>query len=173
MESIFAQLQNNVLDRQRWGRPRATTHRHRHLDRTHLPPPPDRPRTVDPDRIRNNHDHTGRSGREDNSAIDRWMARVQLHTDDPAFAEKMRSATKTEKGVNNNYGYHRLEASIRRISREPEFAGYPATQLQAMPWVHLVGPDGVLGDIQDLSSDAAATAEAKRHTEAMRWKDPA
>jgi hypothetical protein len=110
-------------------------------------------------------------GDEDNSAIDRWMARVQLHTDDPEFAEKMRSATKTEKGVKNNYGYHRLEASIKRISREPEFAGFTATQLQAMPWVHLVGPDGVLGDIQDLSSDKAASTEAKRHTESMGWKD--
>lgn len=111
-------------------------------------------------------------GDEDNSAIDRWMARVQLHTDDPEFAEKMRSATRTVKGVKDNYGYHRLEASIKRISREPEFAGFTATQLQAMPWVHLVGPEGVLGDIQDLSSDAAASAEARRHTEAMGWKDP-
>jgi hypothetical protein len=110
-------------------------------------------------------------GDEDNSAIDRWMARVQLHTDDPEFAEKMRSATKTVNGVKDNYGYHRLEASIKRISREPEFAGYTATQLQAMPWVHLVGPDGVLGDIQDLSSDKAASAEARRHTESMGWRD--
>ena len=110
-------------------------------------------------------------GDEDNSAIDRWMARVQLHTDDPEFAEKMRSATKTVKGVKNNYGYHRLEASIKRISREPEFAGYTATQLQASAWVQLVGPDGVLGDIQDLSTDRAALAEARNYGAAQGWED--
>ena len=65
MESFFSLLQKNVLDRQALEHPRGTTDRDRHLDRTHLPPapPPGRPRTVDPDRIRSNHDHTGRSGR--------------------------------------------------------------------------------------------------------------
>lgn len=45
--------------------PRTATHRDRHLDRAHLPPPPtsDRSGTVDPDRIRSNHDHTGQPGR--------------------------------------------------------------------------------------------------------------
>jgi hypothetical protein len=47
------------------GHPRGTAHRDRHLDRTHLPPPPTpgSSRTVDPDRIRSKHDHTGPPGR--------------------------------------------------------------------------------------------------------------
>ena len=47
------------------GHPRGAEDRHGHLDRTDLPPPPtpSRPRPVDPDRIRSNHDHTGHSGR--------------------------------------------------------------------------------------------------------------
>ena len=65
MESFFSLLQKNVLDRRRWDTREATADRDRHLDRTHLPPPPTpgRPRAVDPDRIRSNHDHTGQSGR--------------------------------------------------------------------------------------------------------------
>ncbi len=40
--------------------PRRAPHRHRHLDRTHLPPPPPtaRPRTIDPHRVRDHHDLT-------------------------------------------------------------------------------------------------------------------
>jgi hypothetical protein len=47
------------------GHSRRAADRDRHLDRTDLPPPPppDRPRAVDPDRIRSHHDHTGQSGR--------------------------------------------------------------------------------------------------------------
>ena len=47
------------------GHPRAVAHCHRHLDRTHLPPPTPagRPGPVDPRRVRSNHDHTGPSGR--------------------------------------------------------------------------------------------------------------
>ena len=65
MESFFSLLQKNVLDRRSWATREELTDRHRHLDRTHLPPSPtpDRPRAVDPDRIRSNHDHTGQSGR--------------------------------------------------------------------------------------------------------------
>ncbi len=38
MESFFALLQENVLDRRRLDRPRRAAHRDRDLDRTHLPP---------------------------------------------------------------------------------------------------------------------------------------
>ena len=40
------------------GNPRPTPHRDHHLDRTHLPPPETstRPRQIDPNRLRNNHD---------------------------------------------------------------------------------------------------------------------
>lgn len=58
MESFFALLQNNVLDRRRWAHPRRSQDRDRHLDRTHLPPTPttSRARPIDPDRIRSDHD---------------------------------------------------------------------------------------------------------------------
>jgi hypothetical protein len=51
-ESFFALLQKNVLDRRYW-HTRDELHHHRHLDRTHLPPPqaPTRPRQTDPDRV--------------------------------------------------------------------------------------------------------------------------
>src|SRR5699024_2401570 len=44
--------------------PRRTPHRDRHLDRTDLPPPPTtgRPRTVDPHRVRDHHDHASHPG---------------------------------------------------------------------------------------------------------------
>jgi putative transposase len=47
------------------GYPRRAQDRHRHLDRTHLPPPSpaSRPRKVDPHRIRSNRDYTGQPGR--------------------------------------------------------------------------------------------------------------
>jgi putative transposase len=47
------------------GHARRAADRDRHLDRTDLPPPPapGRSRTVDPHRIRSNHDHTGQPGR--------------------------------------------------------------------------------------------------------------
>ena len=65
MESFFCLLQKNVLDRRRWATRERAADRDRHLDRTDLPPPPtpSRPRPVDPDRVRSNHDHTGQSGR--------------------------------------------------------------------------------------------------------------
>ena len=58
MESFFALLQKNVLDRRRWDDPRRAPHRHRHLDRADLSPPPTsgRSRPVDPCRVRDHHD---------------------------------------------------------------------------------------------------------------------
>lgn len=46
------------------GHPRGAEDRHRHLDRTDLPPTPTpgRPRALDPNRIRSKYDHTGQSG---------------------------------------------------------------------------------------------------------------
>jgi putative transposase len=60
MESFFALLQNNVLDRRSWGNPRRPAHRDHHLDQTHLPPPPtpSPSRPIDPHRIRDHHDPT-------------------------------------------------------------------------------------------------------------------
>ena len=59
MESFFALLQNNVLDRRR-SATRRTADRDHQLDRAHLPPPPPpaTTRTVDPHRIRDDHEHT-------------------------------------------------------------------------------------------------------------------
>jgi putative transposase len=65
MESFFSPLQKNVLDRRRWDTRDQLRIAIVTLDRTDLPsaPAPVRPRAVDPDRIRSNHDHTGQSGR--------------------------------------------------------------------------------------------------------------
>ncbi len=59
MESFFALLQNNVLNRRHWST-RQQLHRDHHLDRTHLPPPttPDPPRPLDPHRVRDNDEQT-------------------------------------------------------------------------------------------------------------------
>ncbi len=65
MENFFSLLQKNMLDCRRWDTREElriaivtwierTYHRRRHQGRS---------RTVDPDRIRSNHDHTGQSGR--------------------------------------------------------------------------------------------------------------
>ena len=58
MESFFALLQKNVLNRRPPARRQAGDH---HLDRTDLPPPTATisPRTIDPRRIRDHHDHNG------------------------------------------------------------------------------------------------------------------
>ena len=68
MESFFSLLQKNVLNRRRWATRDELRDRDRHLDRTHLPPPPTpgRARPIDPHRIRDHHDPTGRSGRVTN-----------------------------------------------------------------------------------------------------------
>jgi transposase InsO family protein len=54
MESFNSLLQKNVLNRKHLEQPRQTPQRDRPLDRTHLqpPPPPTRPRTTHPGRIR-------------------------------------------------------------------------------------------------------------------------
>lgn len=65
MESFFSLLQKNVLNQRRWVIRDELRIAICDLDRTHLPPPPTprHPRTVDPHRIRDHHDHTGQSGR--------------------------------------------------------------------------------------------------------------
>jgi hypothetical protein len=65
MESFFALLQRNVLDRRRWTardelRIAIVTWIERHLPPT---PPPSRPRATDPHRVRDDHDPTGHPGR--------------------------------------------------------------------------------------------------------------
>ena len=54
MESFFALLQRDVLDRQRWSTRARTTTGDGHLDRAHLPPPPTatRPWPAHRDRVR-------------------------------------------------------------------------------------------------------------------------
>ena len=66
MESFFGLLQNNVRNRRTWTT-RTPAHRDRHLDRTHLPPPPTPtiPVSIDPHRVRNHQDPTGQPGRGD------------------------------------------------------------------------------------------------------------
>jgi hypothetical protein len=61
MESFFALLQKNVLNRRRWGTRHELRLAGHHLDRTDVspPPPPSPPRTIDPYRVRDHHDHTG------------------------------------------------------------------------------------------------------------------
>jgi putative transposase len=53
MESFFALLQKNVLDRQRWATPGGTTSGNRRLDRANLPPEASAtpPRQTHPDRV--------------------------------------------------------------------------------------------------------------------------
>lgn len=65
MESFFSLLQRNVLDWQRWDTREQTTDRDHDLDRTDLPPAtPAKPaRPIDSDRIRDDHDPNGHSGR--------------------------------------------------------------------------------------------------------------
>jgi putative transposase len=58
MESFFALLQKNVLDRRCLGHPPGAADRDRHLDRAHLPPTPasETPGPIDPRRVRDHHD---------------------------------------------------------------------------------------------------------------------
>ena len=71
MESFFALLQRNVLDRQRWATREQLRDRDRHLDRTDLPPPPaaSPPRPVDAHRIRDDHQHSRLSGMTPNLSL--------------------------------------------------------------------------------------------------------
>ena len=65
MESFFSLLQKNVLDQRRWEtREQLRIAIVTWIERTYQPPPTsNQTPTVDPDRIRSNHDHTGRPGR--------------------------------------------------------------------------------------------------------------
>lgn len=64
LASFFSLLQKNVLDRRRWGtREELRIAIVTWIERTcRRRPTPNRPRAVDPDRIRSNRDHTGQSG---------------------------------------------------------------------------------------------------------------
>jgi len=64
MESFFALLQNNVLDRRIWATREELRIANRHLDRTHLSPTPQtKPtRPIDPHPIRDQNHHTSHSG---------------------------------------------------------------------------------------------------------------
>lgn len=117
-------------------------------------------------------------GREENGTVDRWMTRIMLHTDDTDFAQKMVSASATrtlknadgsKRKVEVNYGFSRMRSSMLRVAREPEFKGLSPIQLQAIPWVHVVGPEGAVGYVSDLSSDAAATAEMLGVSTRRHW----
>jgi hypothetical protein len=117
-------------------------------------------------------------GDEQNGTIDRWMSRIMLHTDDAGFAASMVAAgasrtIKDSKGgkkkVEVNYGFSRMRSSMLRVAREPEFAGLTPIQLQAIAWIHLVGPSGSVGYISDLSSDKAAKTEILGSAKKRHW----
>jgi hypothetical protein len=50
------------------------------------------------------------------------------------------------------------------VAREPEFRdrGLNAAAVQAIPWVHVVGPLGSIGEIDDLTDYASVKAETLR-----------
>ena len=96
------------------------------------------------------------------ATADRWVARIILHTDDAGFAESMRGFTKTKNKVPNRIGYQRMSQALQEVSREPEFSHLNAAAVQGIPWVHVVGPLGSIGEIDDLSSYASVKAETLR-----------
>jgi hypothetical protein len=98
------------------------------------------------------------------ATADRWVARIILHTDDGGFAESMRGYAKTTGGVSDRIGYKRMSKALQDVADEPEFKdqGLNAAAVQAIPWVHVVGPLGAIGDIDDLSSYASVKAETLR-----------
>lgn len=117
-------------------------------------------------------------GDEQNGTIDRWMTRIMLHTDDSSFAGSMvgagasrtlKNADGSKRKVEVNYGFSRMRASMLRVAREPEFRGLTPIQMQAIAWVHLVGPVGSVGYISDLSSDSAAKAEILSTADKRKW----
>jgi hypothetical protein len=118
-------------------------------------------------------------GDEQNGTIDRWMTRIMLHTDDSKFAGNMvgasasrtlKNADGTKRKVEVNYGFSRMRSSMLRVAREPEFAGLTPIQMQAISWVHLVGPVGSVGYISDLSSDSAAKTEILGTAKRNKWE---
>ena len=64
MESFFALLQKNVLNRQSWTTREELRIANRDLDRADVSPAPQAgpPGTIDADRVRNHHGHNSRTG---------------------------------------------------------------------------------------------------------------
>lgn len=87
---------------------------------------------------------------------DRWVARIMLHTDDKGFAEQMRTYARTVNKVNDPVGYKRMAEVLERVAKE---RGMDTSSVQAIPWVHVVGPLGSVAYINDLSSYDAIKAE--------------
>jgi hypothetical protein len=102
------------------------------------------------------------AGDYDKATADRWVARIILHSDDGVFSESMRGYSKTTGGVPDRIGYKRMSKALQDVSKEPEFAHLNAAAVQAIPWVHVVGPLGSIGEIDDLSSYASVKAETLR-----------
>jgi hypothetical protein len=96
------------------------------------------------------------SGNYDVSTMDRWMARILLHTDDEAFAKQMINANSAAEG---RYGYDRMQNAyhnaIERVRQDyPErFGEMNRAAGQAITWCVMVGQDGSIAIPEEILED--------------------
>ena len=80
------------------------------------------------------------AGRYGQATVDRWVSRIMLHTDDYEFADNVWGAIKTTNGVKSRPGYERFDRILKEL--QAEYPNLDVAALQAIPWVHVVGPRG-------------------------------
>jgi hypothetical protein len=106
-------------------------------------------------------------GKADAATVDRWVARIMLNTDDFWIADAMWGFKTKDLG---RVGFDRMKQILVELSQEPEFAGLTAFDVQAIPWIHVVGPDGALArlDLGVLAEAAAADEPNLAVAQALR-----
>jgi hypothetical protein len=82
------------------------------------------------------------AGRYSQATVDRWVSRIILHTDDYEFADNIWAATKTVNKVESRPGYERFDRILRELTAE--YPDLNTAAVQAIPWVHVVGPRGAV-----------------------------
>lgn len=101
-------------------------------------------------------------GKPDAVTVDRWIARIMLHTNDYWLADKL-WASSSKKG--GRYGFERMRRIIQKVAAED---GMSAFMAQAIPWIHVNGPRGAIAKLEVAALfEAVTSATPNKAVEAL------
>lgn len=102
-------------------------------------------------------------GDRDAATVDRWVARIMLHTNDYWLADKLWASSSKSEG---RYGFDRMKRIIQKVAEED--GGMAAYMAQAIPWVHVNGPRGAVAELEVAALfDAATSVKPNKAVEAL------